>query len=557
MADSQLPAPCTPPDAQTAADRQEALEYWQACQDEDDAEDAASKAAQPEPLQPVPSPKTPREEQAEESQVPALDSKAGKQPQPEPLQPVPSPRTPGEEQAEESQVPALDSKAGRQPQPEPLQPVPSAKRQKTEQAEHALDRAHLPVLRAQAAQNCQAPPSAGRLLHAHLPVLRAQAAQEQAALDRQASSWTAITAQHEAEQAAWNAAQLAGLPAQREHLRQCLVAEPESEAVFLARLQLEQPELFTDRPEDLAEQHFFAQAWLLSDQMRERDPDMWAANLQAFTDDQKAARAERIAARLAAYSARKQAYLATLAASELEDSQLPDSQETLVAGNDEADDSQADGSQADRHQAADTQADSMEDIIRQTAMEEWAAVAGSPQEDREAADGIKPLTDWWLEKKAADGIKPLPAWWLEKIAREAREADQAAAERQPPPPPAPPAKRELPPPLQAASASPPGQAASSSGLSGEAISMAGQAAFGPVDTHPARLIQRPKGCLRCRYSQRGCRICESGGLQSQPQPASSIRSQPVAGCFRCRYSWRGCLRCRVQTANTEEMEEME
>ena len=524
MADSQLPAPCTPPDAQTAADRQEALEYWQACQDEDDAEDAASKAAQPEPLQPVP-----------------------------------SPRTPGEEQAEESQVPALDSKAGRQPQPEPLQPVPSAKRQKTEQAEHALDRAHLPVLRAQAAQNCQAPPSAGRLLHAHLPVLRAQAAQEQAALDRQASSWTAITAQHEAEQAAWNAAQLAGLPAQREHLRQCLVAEPESEAVFLARLQLEQPELFTDRPEDLAEQHFFAQAWLLSDQMRERDPDMWAANLQAFTDDQKAARAERIAARLAAYSARKQAYLATLAASELEDSQLPDSQETLVAGNDEADDSQADGSQADRHQAADTQADSMEDIIRQTAMDEWAAVAGSPQEDREAADGIKPLTDWWLEKKAADGIKPLPAWWLEK---KAREADQAAAEtppakRQPPPPPAPPAKRELPPPLQAASASPPGQAASSSGLSGEAISMAGQAAFGPVDTHPARLIQRPKGCLRCRYSQRGCRICESGGLQSQPQPASSIRSQPVAGCSRCRYSGQGCRRCRVQTANTEEMEEME
>ena len=72
---------------------------------------------------------------------------------------------------------------------------------------------------------------------------------------------------------------------------------------------------------------------------------------------------------------RRQAYLATLAPSELEDSQLPDSQETLVAGNDEADDSQADGSQADRHQAADTQADSMEDIIRQTAMEEWAAVA--------------------------------------------------------------------------------------------------------------------------------------------------------------------------------------
>ena len=48
MADSQLPAPCTPPDPQTAADRQEALEYWQACQDEDDAEAAASKAAQAE-----------------------------------------------------------------------------------------------------------------------------------------------------------------------------------------------------------------------------------------------------------------------------------------------------------------------------------------------------------------------------------------------------------------------------------------------------------------------------------------------------------------------------
>ena len=106
-----------------------------------------------------------------------------------------------------------------------------------------------------------------------------------------------------------------------------------------------------------------------------------------------------------------------------------------------------------------------------------------------------------------------------------READQTAAET----PPAKRQKTELSPPLQAASASPPSQAASSSGSSGEAIRLAGQAAFGacapqvgPVDTHPVRLTQRP-----------------------------------VAGCSRCRYSQRGCPRCKVQTASTEEMEEAE
>ena len=149
-------------------------------------------------------------------------------------------------------MPALDSKAGRQHLAAPCT-TPSA-----QAAQDRLLRAHLPVLLAQAAQAPCNPPSAGRLLHAHLPVLLAQAAQDrqapctppsaQAALDRQASSWTAITAQDEAELAAWNAAQLAGVPAQREHLRQCLVAEPESEAVWVARLQLEQPELFTDSP---------------------------------------------------------------------------------------------------------------------------------------------------------------------------------------------------------------------------------------------------------------------------------------------------------------------
>ena len=120
-----------------------------------------------------------------------------------PLQSVPTPRTPGEEQAEESQVPALDREAGRQ---------------------------HL-------AAPCT-PPSA------------------QAALDRQASRqhFAAIMAQDEAELAAWNAAQLAGVPAQREHLRQCLVAEPETEADWVARLHAEQSWLITDRPEDLAAQ---------------------------------------------------------------------------------------------------------------------------------------------------------------------------------------------------------------------------------------------------------------------------------------------------------------